>query len=433
MRTYKLILLLLLSTGAFCQDSLLTVEDAIKLALKNNYNIEIAKNDIEINRINNNWATAGAYPKLSATAGQSFGSNNINQKLSNGTTTVQNSAPVSSTNAGFNLNWVLFNGYRVRAVKKRLEELEQQGEISLKARINESVYDVVAAWYNMIRLNQLIKATEEQIRLSSERKYIADARFRIGTGAKNDVLQSQVDLNEQMAIKINLQNNRQLAMNQLSTLMKTPSSKVFYIRDTIELKPLPDSSLLREKILNQNPSILLAKNNLALLMQSRREINAQRLPVVTFNGNYNFVRNKNGAGFTLLNQTYGPSASIGLAVPIFNGGTVKKQLQVADINYKNQELINKQLEDDLLLSMTNAYTNYANALAVLELEKANFEFLKENIFIATERFKKLVITSIELRQVQFSYIDAQTRFYDALYRAKLAEAELDLLSGEMVN
>jgi hypothetical protein len=69
------------------QDTLLTAQDAVKNAIENNYGIIISKNEIEIGSINNNWANAGAIPVISASANKTVGTNNLDQRLSNGTVT----------------------------------------------------------------------------------------------------------------------------------------------------------------------------------------------------------------------------------------------------------------------------------------------------------------------------------------------------------
>jgi outer membrane protein TolC len=155
--------------------------------------------------------------------------------------------------------------------------------------------------------------------------------------------------------------------------------------------------------------------------------------VVTLNGFYNFVRSSNGAGFTLFNQTYGPSGSIGVAIPLFNGVLIKKQVAVTDIQIKNQNITLTETKNNLQTALLNAYINYNNSLKIVALEKSNLELATQNIFIATERFKKLNITSVELRQIQISYNDAKNRLYNALYQAKTAEAQVALLTGEISN
>ena len=62
-----------LHNSHFAQTELLTVQDAIKNAIENNYGILITKNKIEIGGINNNWANAGAIPVISATANKVVG------------------------------------------------------------------------------------------------------------------------------------------------------------------------------------------------------------------------------------------------------------------------------------------------------------------------------------------------------------------------
>ena len=165
----------------------------------------------------------------------------------------------------------------------------------------------------------------------------------------------------------------------------------------------------------------------------KKEINAERLPGVELNGYYNFARNSNGAGFNLLNQTYGPSGSVGISIPIFRGVVVKKQLQISDIQIKDQQITIARTKNNLETQLKNAYINYNNALKAIELERNNLVLAKENILIATERYKRLNITSVELRQIQISYNDARNRLYNDLYQAKMAEATVGLLSGDIAN
>ena len=83
--------------------------------------------------------------------------------------------------------------------------------------------------------------------------------------------------------------------------------------------------------------------------------------------------------------------------------------------------------------LNNAYITYNNALKAIELEEKNLVLARENIIIATERYKRLNITSVELRQIQISYNDARNRLYSALYQAKMAETTVALLSGDIAN
>jgi outer membrane protein TolC len=441
MRIFSCIFFLFLYTNLFSQDTAvnhttqdsLTIEDAIKYAIDNNYGVIISKNAIEIGKINNNWANAGAYPIISANAAKTIGSNNIQQKLNSGSEINKNGSVSQNLNAGIGFTWRIFDGYRMFATKKRLEELERNGEYAFRKNVNETVYNVIVAYYNIVKLKQQSKAIIEQINLYTDRLKIADLKYQIGSGAKYEMLQAQVDLNEQLSNNLTTQNSINLAKTNLYNIIGKVADTTFKVADTIMINSLPDISTVQNKIKTQNPDVLLANSNLEILYQSRREINSGRLPAITLNGNYNFVRSSNGAGLTLYNQTYGPSGSIGIGVPIFNGGLIKKQLRVSDIQIKDQRISLDQVRNNINTSVTNSYINYQNALNIISLEKTNLSLAEENVFIATQRFKALNITSVELRQVQISYIDAENRLYNALYQAKLAEAEINLVTGEISN
>lgn len=424
---------LFISMDIFAQDSLLTPQEAVKIAIENNYDILISKNNIEIGKINNNWANAGAIPVISATANKVLGVNNLTQKLSNGTVTKKNGNTTQNFNAGLAIDWQIFDGFKMFATKKRLEEIERNGEFSFRKNLNETVYNVISSYYNIVMLSEQMQATNEQIVLYQDRYNLAERRFEIGTGAKYEVLEAQVDLNEQQSALLSLQNSIAIAKSTLRNLLGLRSDTSYKVIDTIKVEPVPPFATIQEKIEHQNPDVLLAKSELFILSQSRKEINAARLPSVVVSGFYNFARNSNGAGFTLFNQTYGPSGSIGLSVPLFNGGLVKKQLQVSDVQIKNQGLAIEQTRNDIQMMLNNAYINYNNSLKAIQLEKNNLQLAAENIYIATERYRKLNITSVELRQIQISYNAVKNRLYNALYQAKIAEAQIALLAGDIAN
>jgi len=435
-RLYKIILLsfsLILFFNSFlrAQDTLMTAQEAVKTAIENNYGIIISKNEIEIGSINNNWANAGAIPAISATATKAIGVNNLEQKLSNGTVTRKNGNNTRNINAGIAVNWRVFDGFKMFATKKRLEELERSGEYAFRKNMNETVFNVISSYYNIVTLNEQKKATLEQISLYNDRYTLAQRKFEIGTGAKYEVLQAEVDLNEQRSNLLSLQNSISLAKSSLMNLLGKKSDTTFIVADTIFLTPLPAFADVQNKINTQNPDVLLANSQLLILAQEKKEVNAARLPSVDLNGFYNFARSSNGAGFTLFNQTYGPSGSVGVSVPLFNGILVKKQLAISDIQIKNQQLTIGQTKNDIETALTNAYINYNNALKSIELEKNNLVLATENIMIATERYKRLNITAVELRQIQISYNDAKNRLYNALYQAKIAETTVALLSGDI--
>jgi len=191
---------------AIGQDSLLTAREAVDIALQNNLRIQIARNDQDIARINNNWGNAGKWPTVTAGIGNTEALTNLNQQLSNGSEIKRNGVTNNILSANLSANWRIYNGMRVRATKERFGELEKMSEIQLKQEITRLTYDVLIAYYNIVRLDLQVRATSAIIDLSREREKIAETRFNVGSAAKTDLLQASIDLNSQ---KVNLENIRQ--------------------------------------------------------------------------------------------------------------------------------------------------------------------------------------------------------------------------------
>ena len=90
---------LLLYTLAFAQTTPLTLEEAIRTGVENNFQIKLVKNDQKSNVILNNWGTAGLWPSISVNAAKGIASNSLEQKLANGTIIERDGAILRNTNA----------------------------------------------------------------------------------------------------------------------------------------------------------------------------------------------------------------------------------------------------------------------------------------------------------------------------------------------
>ncbi|MES2776883.1 MAG: TolC family protein [Bacteroidota bacterium] len=411
----------------------LTLDNAIKTSLQNSYDIQVAKNDAEIAAISNSWALAGRYPTVSAGVGYTYSLTNLTQNLSNGTTTKRNGAINRNLNANIAANWDIFNGYRVIAAKHRLETLQEIGTINLRQQSNLTVYNVITNYYNVARLQQQLSALKETIGLFEERVKLSKARFEIGTAAKNDWLQSQVDLNDQRNTMMQIENDIQAAKTVLNNLMSRDPATQFAVNDSVDAVILPSKNLVLQNIDSLNPQILSAKRQELVILDQYKEIKSQLYPTVSLIAGANFVRANNSAGFNLLNQNYGPQAGFGISIPLFQGGVVKRQLQVNDIQLKSQRTQTENLRNTLQTTLVNAYNEYENAQRQHALQQENLALIKENSFIAMERFRRAAITLVDLRQVQLSLVTTQTNLINALYTMKLNQVTLQYLTGALVN
>ena len=194
-KTFISILIILVSVSLSQAQKLLTPEEAISIALKNNYDILIARTAADINKVNNTAGNAGMLPDIGITGSDIYNLNNVNQNLSNGTRIISSNADANTLNAGIALDWTLFDGGKMFITKKKLTEIENLGEVQYKDTVMQTMYDVTVAYFNVVKQKQQLESYNEVINYNQERVKILQASFNAGLSPKTDLLQSQIDLN----------------------------------------------------------------------------------------------------------------------------------------------------------------------------------------------------------------------------------------------
>ena len=413
-------LLIQVSTG----QALLTVEEAINIAVKNNYDILISQTSSEISRADNTAGNAGMLPDIGLNVTDNYAHNNTSLDLSSGEKINSTNAHSNALNGNVELNWTLFNGGKMFVTKKKLNEIESLGEIQFQDQVNQTIYDVIMAYFDVVRQKQQLSSINEAIDFNKERVKILEASFNAGLVPKTDLLQSQVDLNvylENAMLQETIITNSKRTLNKY---LSQDADKPFEVIDSIELNYVADSNALISKLYNTNTQVLSFQKQLEISKLSVKEMVAQRYPSLNFNATYDYLQSENSASNVLKNRTYGPQLGGALTLPIYYGWNIRRQIGIARLEEKsagyNLENIRLQVNTDLL----NALTAYENALQLVNLEKQNSVLAKENLTICMQRLRLGQTTALEVRQAEESYVQSLTRKILFQYAAKDAETKL---------
>jgi outer membrane protein TolC len=188
---------------------------------------------------------------------------NINsyQEFSTGVIQERNGAQSNNTGASVNVGWMIFDGLKMFAVKKRLGLNEQLSAIELKQQMENTVYDIVSAYYTVVKTNELIKAAKQNLSIYEERKKIAKLRLEIGSDSKVDVLLSQSNENKAKSAIIQLELQLLNAKTKLNTLLNKPIDTEFNTTDSIVVNYNPNIDDLKKEVSKSNSSILMSKQN----------------------------------------------------------------------------------------------------------------------------------------------------------------------------
>lgn len=421
---------LLFFTMFHIKAQVLTLQDAINIALKNSLDIEIARNTVRANEINNHISVAGGLPTVDAGLTNNQSLTNLTQKLSNGTVTKRNGNLNNALNSSVGASFLVFNGFRVHATKKRLEALQQQSEHAVSTQIQNIIANVMVKYYDVVRQNSYIGTIKQSIEATLQRKKIVDVRQSVGLANNADTYQAQLDLT---ASQQELQSQELVLMQakaDLMNLMTQRPDSSFVVSDTIVVDSSVNFNVVGENIKN-NPEVLSAEQQVLINELIVKEVGAQRYPAISLNTGFNYTRSQSTAGFTLLNQNLGPYIGFTVGVPIFNGGATKRQQRVAEITATNAGVSRQILLNNLETSAVKSWQAYQNTLQRLELEKENNRIAAALLQLTLQRFELSAATIIEVREAQRSFVEAGYRLVNLSYSAKVAEIELKRLASQL--
>ena len=435
MRKILLPVILLVSLSVSSQ-RMLTLEEAIATALKNNYDILLAKNDSAVAALDYSYRNAAFLPRLNANLGTVWNINDTKQILADGTKRESEGLKSNNISAQLALNWTLFDGLKMFATRDKLAEFIKLGELAIRNQVVNTVATVIITYYDIVRLKQQLLAIEEQMSISAERVKLAEYKLDIGVGAKPDVLQSKVDLNAQKALQLDQLKLIAQQKDVLNQIMNTQQSIVYEVSDTI---PINNSLVLGDILTgveSNNPGLLIAKKNIDIANFILKERKAERFPTVSLNSAYNVTKNENHTVInnfsTLYNRNRGFNVGLTAAIPILNNFNNRRLIKQAQLDIGYQQLVYDNQRSLVNLAVINAFKDYEQQRLALALEEENILLARENVSIVLQVYRLNSTTLIQLKEAQKSLQDAYTRLITARYNTKLAETELLRLKGDLV-
>ncbi len=407
--------------------AMLTPEEAVSIALKNNYDILVSRTSADIDKLNNTAGNAGMLPGIGINGSDNYSLNNVSQDLSDGSSVKYSNTASNTFNAGIDLGWTLFDGGRMFATKKKLNEIEARGEILYKDKVMQTAYDVTLSYFNVVKQKQQLASDNEVINYGKERVKILQASFNAGLAPKTDLLQAQIDLNvnlENAVIQEALIIGVKRVLNQL--LSRDPETP-FEVSDSIINNYSPDRDDLLKKLFPNNTSVLAAEKDIVISQNSLREFQSLRYPVLNLNAGYNYLLNNNTKGTTRENQAYGPQIGGTLTIPIYEGGNINRQVNTAKLQLETSRYNLESVKLDVNTQLQNAFTAFEYQKQLLKIEKENTALVKENLEISMHRLRLGQTTALEVRQAQESFEESHTRLINFQYNLKAAETKLKQL------
>jgi outer membrane protein TolC len=404
---------------------LLTLDDAVRIALENHPRIRAAKEKVGAQQAVLGQQMGAYYPTITF--------NNLYRTSTQaGTTGISAQAfDFYSSQASFNMTLYNF-GKREGTVQSARDTLDAT-RYNYGATSNDIVLAVKQAYFAYLQAKALVKVREETVKGRELLVRQAQGFYEVGTRARIDVARAESNLYNAQADLITAENGVRVAWVTLKNTMGSPDFPEQPLAEELSITGIP-ISLERAK-----QAAFAARPELRSFEAQRKAQDQQiatarrgHLPDIIFDASYGrrhtsneMVRLPSGTvranTFPLLPAW---QVQLSLNVPIFDGFRTSQKVEEALRNYHSIRAQEEDQKQQVALDVEQSYLKLIESEGRIKATEAAERAAKENLDLANGRYQVGVGSIIEVTDAQTLYTDAQTNHIRSLYDYKIAEAQL---------
>jgi outer membrane protein TolC len=410
-------------------DNHLSLQDCIDLGLENNPSIKIIENREQIAR--NNYNYEPFMPTLGATA--RLNNSNMNSKRIDASGAEREFKNTKSSNlaAGVSFSWKIFDGLGMFANYEKSGIILSVSEVRTRQTVENLVMTISNYYYLIFVQQHRVQAAEKTLVLSKERFRIIDEKVNIGSASGLERHQARLDLNADSSNVITQIETLQNYYIQLNTLLNINFIRSNYISDTILLGAPLILSELEFETKEYNTTLIASRLGMEQTTADLKIARSARFPVINFSTGYSYNRSETPSSISTFSQSNGFNYGFDIAIPIFSGFQVNRNIKNTKIEFENQKLSYEETELQLMSDLHILYNTYSNNLMMVDFENQNMAVTLFNLELALERYELGALSGLDFREFQLGYMNAVDRLLAAMYLAKSNELSLLVLSGRM--
>lgn len=444
-----LLSLTLCSSISFAQ-KMLTLEDAIQIALNNNPNIKINQSQIKEADAKKVQAYSSFLPQADIQSKYYYTNNTAAlfplegssvPVMNNGTPTgddiiMHAKAPFPILDRDvltmdMNVIYTLYAGGKRKnafestsALKEGYQKdlLETEGNLSL---------NVKTVFYNVLFLDELLKVNEKTLTQIQEHLSHAEKSYQEGVRSEFDVLMFRNKLTDFESQIIELNSKKDIALYALKSLLN------FADTDTVACIGSINSTINNTELsLDQiSDSIDTGNNKIQSLKAMKRVLGykekidkAENLPTFFVFGNYHVYHGLDTPPFDVA-WRQGYALGFGLRINLFDGNLAKGRVQETRAGIEKiegyEESFKLQFKNKYLTSIQHIHSLVAQRESVLN----NIKVAEKAFEIAQVGYKNSVITTIELNDAQLNITKVNIQLLSIEKDILLEQANLQYILG----
>ncbi|MBT6013265.1 MAG: TolC family protein [Flavobacteriales bacterium] len=431
MKKIIIILFLISPSILFSQESL-SLENAIRIGLKQNFDIQLSEKNLEISKVKNNLANAGALPTINISAKNE---RSVSDQSNNPTSFIQETLKAESMSATANMSWTLFNGYGIKANKKKLSQIEQLSNGNLTLTIENTTQGILLSYYNCVIQKERLELLQKVVNLSRERLIYQKTKYEIGSSSKLELLQTENSLLTDSSNLILQKLNYDNSVKNLNLILGVELNKKWNLTDKInDRSQLFNFENLKNQTLSDNTNLRNQHINMEIIKQDIILSKSIYRPMVSFNsgGSYNtntYDIGDSGYEGDNTGKTLNYYANLTVSLRLYDGGKYKNTKKENKIKEEINELELKKIRREVLQQLSINYQKYNSNITIHNLNKKAFKIAETNYLLANDKNNRGVINSFTLRDIEIAYLNSGISYLQSAYNLNESYLELMKITG----
>lgn len=434
-KIFFLLVSLTFALSAQNNTTVLTMDDAINLALEKNSELKIAKMEVDKSEQKLREAKSGLFPKLDL-------SGQYQRYIDKPVIFLPPGSPLGRTLvigsdnsylAAAQLSMPLFALplYEGMGLASDALDIAEQNYISVK---NKIVGDVKKSFLTVILTRETKDVMRQSLKNAEDNFENIKRLNSAGTLSDYDVLRAEVQVENLKPVVLQMENNYKLSLEALKVAIGLDANQKIDVvgeMDFDESYKIPTEAEVIEELLQKNPTLAILEKQVKLNDRNVSLEQAAYFPSLAGFGNYQYQTQANDFKFSDYNWVKTFVLGLQLQIPIFNGFKTQSRVNQAEIGLNQAVEQKRNLTEAIKTQALSVLYRVQQAVKRIEGQNKTVKTAQEGYEIAKLRLENNVGTQLEVNDAELALRQAKLNRLQAIYDFKVAEADLETVLGRI--
>lgn len=415
------------------QPTVITLDDAIEIALERSGEVARADNNVAIGAIGVSEARYGFVPNLSLSASSS---QNYGRTFSTEEGGLINES-TNTTNLRLSSGVTLFDGFGNVADLRAARYTARAAELDASRTRETVVFSVLSGYLALVEAQEQLRVAEENLAAQREREAQIQTFVNAGSRPISELYQQQATVAAANATVVSArQTVEQAELDLVQEMRLDPRDEYQFVTPALdaEIDAVPlDAAALVTTALEQRSDLIALDQRASAADQAVRAALASRYPTLSLSAGYgsNFATVTDLPLLDQLDDRRSGSLSLGISIPIFDRNTTSRAIERARLQASNADLLVDEQRQQVAIEVQRAILSRASAEASLEAATARVAAAQQALDATEQRYAVGVATLFEVTESRAELVDATSAEVRARYSLLFQDAVLDYYTGTL--